>query len=61
MNKNRHITNFWSKHITEGGIDVKLSPDVGNNPANLHMQTNEIIDVHKISYNNEKWHRLFNI
>ena len=45
-----HVNIFLSKYISDGAIDMKLSPDVGNNPNNPHIQINQNIDVHKLSY-----------
>lgn len=45
-----HIGKFLSKYISKGDIDMKWSPNVGNNPSNPHMQGNQAIDVYKLSY-----------
>lgn len=45
-----HIINFLSKYISKGVTDMKFPPDVGNNPSNPHIQRNQTIDVHKLSY-----------
>ena len=37
-----HVTIF-SKYISKGAIDIHFSPDVGNNPSNLHIQRNKQI------------------
>ncbi len=29
-----HVTIFPSKYISKDAVDVKFSPDVGNNPSN---------------------------
>ena len=36
-----HVTIFLSKYILKGSIDMKFSPDVGNNPSNPYMQRNQ--------------------
>ncbi len=28
-----HVTIFLSKYISKGAVDLKFSPDVGNNPS----------------------------
>ncbi len=33
-----HVTIFLSKYISKGAVDMKLSPDVGNNPSNPYIQ-----------------------
>ena len=42
-----HVTIFLHKYLSKGAVDMKLSPDVGNNPYNPLMQRNQTIDVHK--------------
>ncbi len=37
-----HVTIFLSKYISKGAVDLKFSPDVGNNPSNLYIQTKQI-------------------
>lgn len=44
------VTNLLTKYISKGTIEVKFSPDVGNNPSNSYMQRNETIGVLKLSY-----------
>lgn len=46
------INSFLSKYISKGAIDMKpsMKPDGGNNSCNPHVQKNQNIDVHKISY-----------
>ena len=41
---------FLSNYISDGAIDMKLSPDVGNNPSNPPIQRNLNLYVHKLSY-----------
>ena len=43
-----HLSTFHNKHFSKGTIDMKLTPNVGNDPWNPHMQKNQIIDVHKL-------------
>ncbi len=33
-----HVTMFLSKYISKGAVDMKFSPDVGNNPSNPYIQ-----------------------
>ncbi len=33
-----HVTIFPSKYISKGAVDMKFSPDVGNNPSNPYIQ-----------------------
>ncbi len=33
-----HVTIFLSKYISKGAVDLKFSPDVGNNPSNPYIQ-----------------------
>ncbi len=33
-----HVNIFLSKYISKGAVDMKLSPDVGNNPSNPYIQ-----------------------
>ncbi len=33
-----HITIFLSKYVSKGAVDLKFSPDVGNNPRNPYIQ-----------------------
>ncbi len=33
-----HVTIFLSKYISKGAVDMKFSPDVGNNPSNPYKQ-----------------------
>ncbi len=33
-----HVTSFLSKYICKGAVDIKFSPDVGNNPSNPYIQ-----------------------
>ncbi len=33
-----HVTIFRSKYISKGAVDIKFSPDVGNNPSNPYIQ-----------------------
>ncbi len=33
------ITIFLRKHISKGAVDMKFSPDVGNNPSNPYIHT----------------------
>ncbi len=33
-----HVTTFLNKYISKGAVDMKFSPDVGNNPSNLYIQ-----------------------
>ncbi len=33
-----HVTIFLSKYISKGVVDLKCSPDVGNNPSNPYIQ-----------------------
>ncbi len=33
-----HVTIFLSKYISKGAVDMKFSPDVGNNPSNSYIQ-----------------------
>ncbi len=33
-----HITIFLSKYISKDAVDLKFSPDVGNNPSNVYIQ-----------------------
>ena len=33
-----HVTIFLSKNISKGAIDMKFSPDVGNNQSNPYIQ-----------------------
>ncbi len=35
---NEHITIFLSKYLFKGAVDLKFSPDVGNNPSNPYIQ-----------------------
>ena len=44
-----HVNIILSKYISDGAIDMKLSPDVGNNPSNPHIQRNQNIHVHELS------------
>ena len=37
-----HVTIFLSKNISKGAIDMKFSPDVGNNPSNPYIQRKQI-------------------
>ncbi len=36
-----HVTIFLSKYISKGAVDMKCSPDVGNNPSNPYTQTKQ--------------------
>ena len=45
-----HVNIFLSKYISDGAIDIKLSPDVSNNSSNPLIQRNQNIYVHKLSY-----------
>src|SRR4029434_4630281 len=45
-----HVTIFLSKNISKGAIDMKFSPDVGNNPSNQYTQRKQIKYVQKLSY-----------
>ncbi len=31
-----HVTIFLRKYISKGAVDIKFSPDVGNNPSLIH-------------------------
>ncbi len=31
---------FLSKYISKGAVDMKFSPDVGNNPSNTYKENN---------------------
>ncbi len=33
-----HVTIFLSKYISKGAVDLKFSPDDGNNPSNAYIQ-----------------------
>ncbi len=33
-----HVNIFLSKYISKGAVDLKFSPDVGNNPNNSYIQ-----------------------
>ncbi len=33
-----HVTIFLSKSVSKGDVDMKFSPDVGNNPSNPYIQ-----------------------
>ncbi len=44
------ITNFLRKYIYEGAVDMKFSPDAGNNPSNPYIQRKQNKYVQKFSY-----------
>ena len=46
-----HVTIL--EYISKGSFVLKLSPHVGKNPWNPHMQRNQTIGVHKSSYVSE--------
>ena len=46
----QHVTIFLSKYIPKSAIDMKLLPDVGNNPSNPYIQRNQNKYVQKLSY-----------
>ncbi len=33
-----HVSIFPSKYISKGAVDMKFSPDVGNNPSDPNIQ-----------------------
>ncbi len=33
-----HVTIFLSKYFSKGVVDMKFSPDVGNNPSNSYKE-----------------------
>ncbi len=33
-----HVTIFLSKYISEGAVDLKFSPDLGNNQSNPYKE-----------------------
>ncbi len=33
-----HVTIFLIKYISKGAVDMKFSPDVGNNPSDPYIQ-----------------------
>ncbi len=33
-----HVNIFLSKYNSKGAVDLKFSPDVGNNPSNPYIQ-----------------------
>ncbi len=37
----QHVTIFLSKYFSKGAVDLKFSPDVGNNPNNTYIQRKE--------------------
>ncbi len=37
-----HVSIFLSKYIYKGAVDLKFSPDVGNNPSNPYVQRFQI-------------------
>ncbi len=45
-----HFTIFRSKYISKGAVDLKFSPDVGNNPSNPYIQRKQNKQVQKLSY-----------
>lgn len=40
----------FSQYLSIGAIDMKFSPDVGNHPFSPHVQRNQTIDAHNLSY-----------
>ncbi len=36
-----HVNILLSKYISKGAVDMKFSPDVGNNPINPYIQLNQ--------------------
>ncbi len=45
-----HVTIFLSKCIYKGAVDMKCSPDVGNNPSNPYTQIKQNKLFQKLSY-----------
>ncbi len=41
---------FLSKYISKGAVDMKISPDVGNNPSNPYIQIKQNKSFQKLRY-----------
>ena len=51
-----YVNIFLSKYISDGAIDMKLSPDVSNNPSNPHKEIKTYMSI-KVMCNKLEWHR----
>ncbi len=59
-----HVTIFLIKYISKGAVDMKFSPDVGNNPSNPYIQISSEMKFCVIKWNDpgkKYWTRLLKL